>query len=187
VETTGPWPASVPVVCLRGHENCTLTHQKGRPRKGTAGVGTRGKLVGVMPAPTTPVAPDPIRVGLAAFVVDDGEVLDPDDLPDLLACYQTNRCSMVKTARALGLSLGTLRRWRKNDKALAEALATLDEMLVDEVRDLYVAKALDPATRNPAYAIFFLKKNDPRYADAKDKRDGRVEIVIKDKTFERKS
>lgn len=119
-------------------------------------------------------------------MLDDGKTLDPDTFPDILETYHRVRCSLVKTAKELVIPLGTLRRWRKQNKEFGEALTALDEMLVDEVRQVYIEKALDPTTKNPAYAIFFLKANDPKYANAGLKKTpDPIKIVIEDKTFGR--
>jgi hypothetical protein len=126
-----------------------------------------------------------MAVKLTAFVLDDGVELTEDELESILQTYASNLCSLPRTAKSLGIPLGRLRRWAK-DGRLSEALASLKELQNEEILYAYTQKALDPYERNPAYKIFYLKKNVSEYAD-KPKPAAKVEIVLTDGAFTKKA
>ena len=103
------------------------------------------------------------------------EVLDlvrPSDLPDvpgfqdrLVEAYYGERGSLPKVCKTLGLSYLSLKKLIKDNPPLKEAIRGVDEILADEVHQLFLERVLDPTDRHPAWKIFYLKKNVPLYAD----------------------
>mgnify|MGYP001595889319 CR=1 FL=1 len=106
-------------------------------------------------------------------------------LRDKLAeTYYTCRGSLPKTCLALGLSYQAVLKLRKDNEDFKELFTTLDELLVDEVRHQFMGNVLDPNERNPAWKIFYLKKNDPRYADRPPPQAGvNITLNFKDPTI----
>ena len=157
---------------------------KTKPDSSTAEQGTLNPQVeGSNPSPA---AKEPKPPGaITRFVADDGKTLDLDGWEEILAAFLKHRCSLPRTAKELKIPLGTLRRWAKDD-AFKEALDGVRQIVADEVLSQYVEKALDPLERNPAWKIFFLKKNVAAYADKVGKVEPKIEIVIQDKTFDKK-
>lgn len=119
--------------------------------------------------------------GLAAFVRDDGASWAPERLDEVLGYYFASRGSLPRTARRLGVPYGTLHRWIAEHEEVREALRRVDEILQDRAHQLYLDRVYDPEQKNPAWAIFWLKKNIPRYFEAGERKlVHRLEVVVRD-------
>lgn len=150
-----------------------VKRKRGRPRK-------------VDPLEPAPPAPEPTpEVGiLTRFTGDDGRSLNPDQWELILRTFLDAKANLTRTARELGIPLGVLRRWKRENKDFSEALETIREIINDQIIAQLTDRALDPTERNPAWKIFFMKKNIPQYAD-RPKENQKVELVISDTTFKR--
>lgn len=83
----------------------------------------------------------------------------------IVESYYGERGSLPRTCRTLGLSYRAVAKLRKDHEGLREALKAVDEILADEVHQQFLDHVYDRDDKNPAWKIFYLKKNDPKYAD----------------------
>lgn len=104
----------------------------------------------------------------------------------LLEAYYRNRGSLQRACRDTGFLFGTVKNWRKTDKPFREALLTIDELIDDEIEQLFLDRVLDGTERNPAWSIFRLKSTHEKYIPKKDVKTGQtIQIFISDDTFKR--
>ncbi len=161
--------------CPLGHEGCASTHKRGRPRK--------VQEEALAPAPPAP-EPNPTLGRLTRFVRDDGRSFEPDLWEPILEGYFTNRGNLTKVAKELEIPLGVLRRWKRENKDFSDALDTVRDIINDQIVAQLTDRALDPTERNPAWKIFFMKKNIAQYAD-RPKENQKIELTISDSTFKK--
>jgi hypothetical protein len=104
----------------------------------------------------------------------------------LLEAYYRNRGSLQRACRETGFLFGTVKNWRKTDKRFREALSTLDELINDEIEQLFLDRVFDGTERNPAWSIFRLKSTHEKYIPEKAQKTGQtIQIFISDDTFKR--
>ncbi|MDR7528649.1 MAG: hypothetical protein QN130_12310 [Armatimonadota bacterium] len=122
--------------------------------------------------------------GLAKFLQDDGRPWDPELLDSILGHFFAARTSLPRTARMLDIPLGTLRRWIDEEPELARGLQAVVELVHDRAHQLYLDRVFDATQKNPAWAIFWLKKNIPTYFDSRERDRPTIQIVVRDATFQ---
>ena len=105
----------------------------------------------------------------------------------LLEAYYRNRGSLQRACRETGFLFGTVKGWRKADKKFREALQTIDELIDDEIEQLFLDRVFDGTERNPAWSIFRLKSTHEKYIppDKSQKSGQTIQIFISDDTFKR--
>lgn len=128
---------------------------------------------------------------LAAFDVDFHTAPDvkappwtPERTKKFLQTYFDTLCDLRKTCHRLRIPFRAAIARRETDAAFADQMKWVDRMHQERVKGEFRRRVMEDE-KHPANIIFELKKTDPQYADAVDKKPVQIAISIGDSALGR--